>query len=168
MQQNVLIGICGIIIFSFIIFFSFWFFSQNSNPDSKFIGKKDSFQPLIESMLGADYEEEDDRFIIFTIKNTEEFIQISTKDRHIIVDFPLATPSQKGKEEKIRRAVNKLSLKLIPDPYEETISLDVQIPQDSKHAAKTIVDLFSLIYQTSDNTEFKIEYNGFNFEAGKS
>ena len=117
-----------------------------------------SMQAHIEGLMASPRQ---DSFLIVTVKGTEEFIQFTSDQTGVQLDFPIITARQRTKEQSFRETAKKQGLAVIESKGSDgSRFLDINIegsPSEVSQVARAFVADFLDVTDDSD-LEYKAEY----------
>lgn len=147
--------IFGAIILLFVLYLLF--LTQSTNLSSAKGYDKDFYYYFLKLKEANN----NDSFLIITIDGTDDFIQFKNIDGEYEVDFPLVTERQKSKEPAIKKACDKLGLKLQENYSTDKKDkfLDIYLKISPNKLSDIVKNLFIEVFGTTSSTAYVFEWS---------
>ena len=105
----------------------------------------------------------DDAFLVVTISDSPDFVQMSGYRGSAVLDFPQITDRQKQLRSKIEDVCEDLGLTLnVIRGSDGSEFLDYDLPSDAREIAAILRRILSEVYRATDSSELEFEANGFD------
>ena len=150
----ILIGIGLICVIAFLVFV------LRSSTATTIVGtSKDILQYLSELQFAQD----DDAFLVVTLRGTPDFIQFKYSNGQFEIDFPLVSERQQSFEERIKSACSDIGLKI--QVSDDSQFLDIYENSTAEKIAESVIRIFQEVYGATSSDQYEFNCEGFEPRA---
>jgi hypothetical protein len=103
-----------------------------------------------------------DAFLIVTLANTGQFIQMTPTHNGVLVKFPLAVPKHKTLGPVLRSIADDMALSLVDNSQDQMPALNLEVEGDAYAVAEVCRTLFARLFDAPADSQVAYECNGFH------